>query len=103
MDLEKFINKTLVGIKKGLRSANEELTENGKVLGKDAAALFLIGPDGCEKISFDIAVTVGEEKNKKGGGGIKVVAMGAGGSFGKIETQESISRIKFNIHSKTTG
>ncbi|NQV93093.1 hypothetical protein HQ403_01185 [Candidatus Kaiserbacteria bacterium] len=99
MDLEKFISETLISIKKGLRSANEELVEDGKTLGKDAIATFLIGTDVSEKISFDIAVTVSEEKGKKGGGEIKVMSVGVGGSLDKTEMQQSISRIKFNIQS----
>lgn len=103
MDLEKFIKETLVSIKKGLHSANEELVESGKTLSKDASATFLIGVDGCEKISFDIAVTVGGKTKKKGEGGIKVVSVGLGGGFDKTEKQQHLSRIKFNIHSRGTG
>jgi len=104
MDLEKFIKETLISIKRGLRSANEELVEKGKTLGKDTTAAFLIGPDGSEKISFDVAVTVSEKNEKKGGGEIKVMSVGIGGGRGKVETQESVSRIKFSVHSsKITG
>ena len=99
MNLEKFISETLINIKKGLRSANEELVEDGKILGKDASATFLIGSDGSEKISFDIAVTVSEETEKKGSGGIKVMSVGVSGDLGKIETQQYVSRIKFNVQS----
>ncbi len=99
MDLEKFISETLVSIKKGLRSANEDLVEDGKILGQDAQATFIIGPDGCEKISFDIAVTASEETEKSGGGGIKVMSIGVGGKLDKTETQQSVSRIKFNVQS----
>ena len=43
-------------------------------------------------------------KGKKGGGEIKVMSIGVGGSLDKTETQQSISRIKFNIQSsKITG
>lgn len=104
MDLEKFISETLVSIKRGLRSANEELVEKGQTLGQDAAATFLIGVDGSEKISFDIAVTVSENSEKRGVGEIKVMSVGVGGGLNKIEAQEYVSRIKFSVHSsKITG
>lgn len=104
MDLEKFISETLVSIKRGLRSANEALVENGEVLGRDATAAFLIGADGSEKIYFDIAVTVSKNTKKEGAGKIKVISLGVGGNFNKTEAQEYVSRIKFSVHSsKITG
>lgn len=99
MNLEEFITKTLVDIKKGLRSANEALVEEGKELGVNASATFQIGSDKCEVISFDIAVTSSEEKGREGNGQIKVMSLGVGGNVNKTEIQQSVSRIKFNVRS----
>jgi len=104
MDLEKFIHETLIGIKKGLRSANEELVEDGKTLGVNASATFVIDRDKSDNIEFDVAVTASEEVGKEGGASIKVISFGAGANVNKTEMQQSISRIRFKIRSsETTG
>lgn len=92
MDLEKFISETLISIKRGLRSANEESNNT-----------FLMGTDGTEKISFDIAVIASKETKKKGSGGIKVVSVGVEGDLSKVEAQQYVSRIKFSVYCKNYG
>ncbi len=84
MELKEFIQKTLIDIRNGLRGANEEIAklEGGK-LGVDQAALFQLeshgGQGGKSYINFDIAVTVSREKQKTGGGSIKVAVLNVGG------------------------
>ncbi len=101
MELQEFIKNTLVGIKNGVNDANKEFAkQEGKELGKDFSALFVLeglnrGKEGY--VSFDVAVTVNSENIKSGGGGINVAALNLGGKVDSSLSQEHISRIKFNI------
>jgi hypothetical protein len=102
MELQEFIKDTLISIKNGLHKANEEFAQQeGKVLGKDCSALFVMEPHNREKeqgyITFDVAVTVSEESKKSGGGGVKIAVASLGGEIGDIKLQEHISHIKFHI------
>lgn len=100
MELEKFIKGTLIDVRNGIHEANKEISvSQGKDLGKNDSALFVMRPSTA--ISFDIAVTV--SSNKKGevsGGGkinISVVDVGGQKSNEKKHSEEYISRIKFNV------
>lgn len=86
MELAEFVKTTLVDIVKGLKGANSDLA------GTDKFRLL-----SNEQISFDIAVTVSEESKSSAGGGIHVYAVKIGGEKGNLTTNESISRIKFNV------
>lgn len=102
MELEEFIEKTLISIKKGINNANFKIAEDdGKVLGKDAVVQYIMTPNNREKrsqmIRFDIAVTVGSEKASEGGGKIKIAVADLGGTKGSISKEESISRIIFEV------
>ncbi len=109
MGLEEFIQKTLIGIRNGLRGANEEIAklEGGK-LGVNQTALFQLeshgGSGGKSYINFDIAVTVSKENQKTGGGGINIAVVNVGGEVSDVGKQEYVSRIKFAlISSLNTG
>ncbi|MFH1744566.1 MAG: hypothetical protein ABH881_00130 [bacterium] len=103
MELQEFIKNTLVSIKNGVHDANLEFAkQEGKTLGKDFSALFVIEAAGDKdqgRISFDIAVTVNQESKKSGGGGLKISVVSLGAEIGDIKSQEHISRIKFKIAS----
>jgi hypothetical protein len=94
MELDEFISKTLVSIRKGLKSANGEL---------GGAPVYMIEPsswykdreDGC--IKFDVAVTAVKESETKGTAGIKIWSVGLDGKKGTNTTDQVVSRIKFNI------
>lgn len=99
MELEEFIKTTLVNIKKGVNSANVELAKmEGKELGKDAGAIFVINPGKENNISFDIAVTTA--KGTSGGGKIRVAVVNIGGD--RSNSEEYVSRIKFLVNSHTS-
>ena len=109
MELEEFIQRTLISIRNGLRGANEEIAklEGGK-LGMDQSALFQLeshgGQAGKSYINFDIAVTVSKETQKTGSGGMKIAVVNIGGEVNDIGKQEYVSRIKFSLISgKNTG
>lgn len=101
MELKDFIRHTLVSIKEGVRSANEDLLDKeNKVLGEDRPFFSMMTSstrDSHSFISFDVAVTVNEEKNKSKSGGIKIAMVDIGGGTESIKSQESISRIKFSV------
>lgn len=101
MELQEFIKNTLVSIKNGVREANLEFAkQEGKVLGQDFAALFVLESSrdkGQNYITFDVAVTVNQESKKSGGGGLNIKVANLGGEIDDIKSQEHISRIKFHI------
>jgi hypothetical protein len=102
MELQEFIKNTLVSIKNGLHEANIEFAkQEGKTLGQDFSALFVMEPHNREKgqdyITFDVAVTVSQESKKSGGGGLKIAVASLGREVGDIKSQEQISHIKFHI------
>jgi hypothetical protein len=111
MELKEFINQTLVQLIEGVKLAqNQTRSLDGEinpylpeVLLKDKvldSRMFRLGGT-VEKnvffIDFDVAVTVIESDNIKGGGSINVAAikLGAGGESNTTNTQQS--RIKFII------
>ncbi len=53
-----------------------------------------------DKISFDIAVTTEENKEKGVDGGIRVLSLSAGGEIKAGMINQNISRIKFDIRPK---
>ena len=95
MELEEFISRTLISISKGIKSANKEV-----IFGNGPSfKLQPVHKDGY--IQFDVAVTASKAKGTKGGAGIKLWAMSLSGQKeGKVSDQ-SVSRIKFNIMPNT--
>ena len=91
MELEEFITKTLTSIAKGIKSAN-----------KDNDLKFSIKPSGAKAkgdgaIEFDIAVTLSKKKGQKGGIGISILSVGLKGQKESGISDETVSRIKFNV------
>lgn len=102
MELNEFIRKTLVDIKRGIHEANLELAkEEGKTLGEGVSVQYVMESLERERkegyIAFDVAVTVSEENSKIGGGGIKVAVASLGAEIESSAAQEKVSRIKFHI------
>jgi hypothetical protein len=94
MELEEFIKTTLINIKKGINNANVELAKiDGKELGKDAGAVFVIYSIKDNKIEFNVAVTTTKEGS--GSGKINIAAVSIGGE--KNHSEEYASRIKFSV------
>ena len=104
MELEEFISKTLVGIYKGVKSANKEIDSTG------SSSYFNIESSSCHKertdgyIKFDVAVTASNSADLKGSAGIRVWSIGIGGEKETTTSEQIVSRIKFGIApSVTTG
>ena len=98
-----LISKTLTSIVKGVKSANKELsgiTESQNYYWVDAASNHKDRSDGY--IKFDVAVTVSAGKETKGSAGIRVLSIGLEGERGVIESDQTVSRIKFGIAPSVT-
>lgn len=96
MNLESFVEESISEICKGLQKAHEAALENGCELNPD-----LYGNTGTydkngraiQNIAFDVAVTVNESGDVKGG--IKVMGIGISGH--STESSTTVSRIKFEV------
>ena len=89
MDIKEFVAETLSQIVDGVVDAQQRTSE------KKAAIVPYNKYD--QKVCFDVAVTVVENKETTGKAGITVWSIG-GGVSGKSETSRStVSRIKFEI------
>lgn len=102
MELKYFIKNTLISIKEGVHGANEQLAiAEGKKLGEDFGASYVLQHTKDNAIDFDVAVTINnEEKNSlEGGGGINISVMSLKGEKGseKNQTETNVTRIKFSI------
>lgn len=102
MQLNDFIQKTLLDIYTGLRETNLAIAKaEGKTLGKDISAAFAMDPHKQEAkdggVMFDVAVTVGKESKEAGGGKINVVVATLGADTQGSDKTEVISRIKFRV------
>lgn len=105
MELDEFIKNTLIGIKIGLKSANEELAKKeGKILGENTECDFVMRQDNGTSgkinnaIDFDVAVTVSQSTEGKISGGIKIAVVDIGSHVGTTGISEHISRIKFSVY-----
>ena len=103
MELKEFIKQTLVQIIEGVKDAQKSVgTDNGEIIprlstprNKDE-----ISYDGriIHNIYFDVAVTVTEGTEKKGGGGIKVASfIQIEGEGKRSESNISQNRIQFHV------
>jgi hypothetical protein len=99
MELETFIKKTLVAIKKGVRNANIELAKfEGGELGKDQQAMFIFRPDEKDgSIKFDVAITVSSENKTEGGAGLKIAIAKLGADISESSALQHVSRIQFSL------
>lgn len=113
MELQEFIQESLVQIVRGIEGATEELGDTTAVVspryihrresGTIGYAMNVEETDKrsfrrpVETVEFDVAVVAVEGAEKKGGIGIMVGSIGIGGQ-GKTETSStSHSRLKFQV------
>lgn len=113
MELKDFVASALTQIAKGIEIADNELKETSAIINPknvnlnhsanaDGYGFLVSNPEKekyrkVEKIDFDVAVTVSEGSESKGGIGIVVGAIGLG-SQGRSEVGSSAtSRIKFSV------
>ena len=93
MMLNEFIKEALLDIKSGIEGANREIGED----------IFRL-QENSNFIDFDIAVSVESKKQDsaeaKIGSIITVLGLTIGGKFENIDSNITVSRIKFKISSK---
>lgn len=91
MDLQKFITETLVSITSGVEDANK-ISNRFELSGQVHAR----GTSG-QSVEFDVGIEVGKTKDKGVDGGIKVAAIGVGGTSKGSETYQQIHRLRFKV------
>lgn len=110
MDLQTFIQASLVQIANGIAGANGELKETGALVNprnlypdKNGGHNYgYIGSKGeaqrlVEFVEFDVAITVSQESEKGGKIGLMVGALGVGVGGKSADENSSVSRIRFKL------
>jgi hypothetical protein len=83
MDLQTFVTRTLKEVIEGIRDAQKEGIR--------------VSAASAEDVDFDVAVTVNEASDKKGGGGLFVAGFGVGAQGSSSLSNSTVSRIKFKV------
>ena len=99
MNLDEFIKESLLQLLKGVKEAQENSEDNGKVLG-------IINPKWGEdkdyhkytsEVVFDIAISVVEQKDTGGKASVKVPVFEIGGGREVSLESSSVSRVSFKL------
>lgn len=108
MNLEKFVSSALVQIVNGVAKAQQELRDTGAVINPGLSSVHpsgelpvIEGESGLRHyvrhVSFDVAVTAGDEQSAGAGAGITVFGARLGGE-GRVSYENStVSRVQFVI------
>lgn len=111
MELQQFVSESLRQIMAGIVDAQKAVEDIGGLIAPsnsdyqyDKAGTRYVQPPGRDKppremtvIDFDVAVTVTEGSQSKGGVGVVMAVLALGGSRQSEATAESVSRIKFGV------
>jgi hypothetical protein len=104
MDIKTFVETSLTQIVEGVNNANTALSDQGAYVSSKNVRPLREGTtynsstgDLVNLIEFDIAVTVNEKDASEGGASIKVAGINIGGGLQKENTNQTVSRIKFNV------
>lgn len=106
MELEKFIESTLVQIAQGVHNAQKPLSLLGgsanphmKVLRDDQTIGQAPNREGdrISLIEFDVAVSATTNSSKKGGIGVLATVVKIGGEAESAKENGTVSRIKFSV------
>lgn len=92
MDLSKFIEETLTGMKDGIEAANKKTgSSNFEMTNRD-------------KVDFDVALSISEKTAGKGQAKVGVISIASAGGEASIENQNiGISRVKFSVKISFNG
>lgn len=106
MDIKDFVKESLIQIAESINEVNKELGErstyipSGDINGEGVLFTVIKGKETRHflKIEFDLAVTVSQEQNTSGGGGLSIASFANMGVKSEDKDgKEEISRIKFMI------
>jgi hypothetical protein len=110
MDLKEFIELTLIQIVDGVQDANKKVTESGARISsknvrptKESQFFNFVESKLVNNIEFDVAVTTTENDNANGCAGIKIAGINIGGGIENQTSNQTVSRIKFNIPLQLPG
>ena len=112
MELREFVKTVLADVISGVKDAQDIFTSPDE--GQANPAILIQGtssgrvdvPTGCllttqkqliQSVKFDVAVTVGQGSETKGGIGIFMGAIGVGSHGESTTSQTSVSRIQFEV------
>jgi hypothetical protein len=112
MDLESFVQETLIGIVKGIETGRASTRGIAPMLEPPGdqdgvTGLIFTREDGNLQpvfmVEFDVAVSAEKKKGSEIGGGIRVLEFISGGAKRSSETQNAtVSRIKFKVPLRLT-
>lgn len=106
MDIKDFVKESLMQIAESINEANIELKDKGTyipsggIVGEGVLFSVIKGPETRHfiKVEFDLAVTLSQEQDSSGGGGLSIASLAnVGIKREDKEGKEEISRIKFII------
>lgn len=107
MELKDYIKETLTQIIQGVSEAQTYAKENDSRINPKGVQLFYKGDmpiftdnsnnSYAQMIDFDIAITVIEGNNNKGGVGVFLGTLGIGGQIENQQANSNVNRIKFSI------
>jgi len=97
MELQEFIAKTITEIQAGVEKAIGNTKNVRGAINPVWGTSDDISAKHVKEVTFDIAVTVSEQKGGKAGADIKVMGMGVGGDMSKKTETSHVSRIQFSI------
>jgi len=108
MDLEQFVFETLGQIVTGVEKAQDKYAklQGSQInpdlhLGRNRGMAPAISTDQygaeIERVEFDVALTISESKETGGGGGIKVLSLGADLKHAQIKETNTVSRVRFSV------
>lgn len=106
MDLKTFIKTTLIQIGEAITESESELKNHDILVSprfyQSDKYLPMYNPGNFQPsitmIDFDVAITVQEEKGKKGKAELSIASVfSVGGELGKENISSTISRVKFQI------
>ena len=104
MNLEEFVEETLVQIVRGVAGAGRKTIRENAIVNPDslhwgAEQEMLWDGEGkkVEEIEFDVALTTSEQKEAGGKVGLSVMSIGGGVQGSTTSASSSVSRVKFSV------
>ena len=102
MNLQEFIEETLVEITQGIRAANEKLNTNDSSLYAQYVLKDSKDDSSNSLINFDVAITTKREGKGEAKSKFKLFVAGADLSASGSIANEKVSRVKFSVSTNQT-
>ena len=102
MELDKFIEETILQIVKGVKSSQEKAKESGALINPECAMsnggrVYTQHRKYIDLIDFEVGLTNVDGKEEKGGIGVFFGGFGIGGSENSDVQNTSITKVKFSV------